>query len=293
MKRFAICLAISLFFPTVVSSGALDSWYTDVPEHSVYYDGIFFMTDAQYISGYDNGTFLPNEEVNRVEALKMIFEFAGLGFVDLETPVTFSDTATSEWYNDYLSSAVHLGIVSGYPDGTFLPENPVNRAEAMKMLLLATERALPVAVDENWYSSYLEYAKLHATLIPDETGDYLPSQALTRGELADLIYRFANEPFTAQVEYGIGSYYGRSFDGHNTASGTPLDTDGFMAAHKTLPFGTIVRITNLANNQSVDVTVVDRGPYTENYIIDLTPTAFEQIGNLSAGILNVRLEVLQ
>jgi rare lipoprotein A len=149
-----------------------------------------------------------------------------------------------------------------------------------------------VASDE-WFSAYIAYGSEHALLVPDSMGDYLPSAELTRGELADLIYRFKKEPYTSQVEYGIASYYGYSFDGHNTASGTALNAYGYMAAHKTLPFGTIVRITNLSTNTYVDVEVVDRGPYTEGYVIDLTPTAFEQIGSLSTGILNVRLEVLK
>lgn len=287
-----LSLALSFFAPHIVTSGALDSWYTDVPDHSVYYDGIFYMTQAELVTGYDDGTFLPDREVSRVEALKMILEYSAVeDSTTLE--LKFSDTDPDAWYNNYLSTALGLGIISGYPDGTFLPENTVNRVEALKMLLLATDRSLPEATDENWYSAYLNYAAQNAVLIPDANGNYLPGQALTRGELADLLYRFEKSPYTTQVEYGIGSYYGRSFDGHNTASGTALDTDGFMCAHKTLPFGTVVRVTNLANKQSVDLTVVDRGPYTDGYIVDLTPTAFEQIGSLSTGILNVRLEVLK
>ncbi len=294
MKRIGafLGLILSLSFAEPVTSGALDSWYTDVPDHSVYYDGIFYMSQAELVTGYDDGTFLPDQEVSRVEALKMILEYSAVE--DTTTvELSFLDTDPDAWYSNYISTALGLGIISGYPDGTFLPENTVNRVEALKMLLLATDRSLPEATDENWYSAYLNYATQNAVLVPDETGDYLPGLALTRGELADLIYRFDQAPFTTQVEYGIGSYYGRSFDGHNTASGTALDTDGFMAAHKTLPFGTVVRVTNLANNQSVDVTVVDRGPYTDGYIVDLTPTAFEQIGSLPTGILKVRLEVLK
>ncbi len=294
MKKFPLYLALtlSLLTPEPVTSGALDSWYTDVPDHHAYYEGIYYMTQAGWISGYEDGTFQATKEVSRVEALKMILEVAGIEFVDLEVPISYSDISQGVWYYDYLSTASSLGIVSGYSDGSFQPEGTLNRVEALKMLLLATDRQVPTVEEEHWYSAYLAYATLHALITPDETGDYLPGQTLTRGELADLIYRFKKEPYTGEVEYGIASYYGYSFDGHNTASGTPLDTEGFMAAHKTLPFGTIVRITRLDTLQTVEVTVVDRGPYTEGYIIDLTPAAFEQIASLSTGIVKVRLEVL-
>jgi len=293
-----LSLALSLFAPPVVTSGALDSWYTDVPEHSAYYDGIFYMTQGKYVDGYEDGTFLPDKEVTRVEALKMILSVTARESLKTDTDASgielnFTDLDPQAWYAEDLKTALSLNIISGYPDGSFLPNASVNRAEALKMLLLAADRSLPAPTDDSWYSSYLNYAKLNATLIPDASGDYLPAQALTRGELADLLYRFEESPFTEQVEYGIGSYYGRSFDGHNTASGTALDTDGFMCAHKTLPFGTVVRLTELADVNTVDVTVVDRGPYTDGYVVDLTPTAFEQIGSLSTGILKVRLEVLK
>ena len=302
MKRFdflIVGLVLAFLFPPVVTSGALDSWYTDIPDHQAYYDGIYYMTQADWVSGYEDGTFRPEDEVSRVEALKMILEVAGVVNMDISdnivTPLPvadFSDTEAGVWYEDYIKKAFELGIISGYSDGTFKPEANVNRAEALKMLLIATDTEDTAGIDP-WYLPYMEYAEEHVLIWPDASGDYIPDHALTRGELADLIYRFKKEPYTDTVEYGIASYYGYSFDGHNTASGTPLDAEGFMAAHKTLPFGTVLRITRLDTLQAVEVTVVDRGPYTEGYIVDLTPAAFEQIGSLSTGIVKVRLEVLK
>lgn len=301
MKKLGIIFGLFLFLMNAhpVTSGALDSWYSDVPDSYAYYDGIFYMTQAEYVSGYEDGTFKPENEVSRVEALKMILSVAEVESVDTSTvSVAFTDMDPGAWYDEYIRLALIFDIISGHPDGSFKPEDTVNRAEALKMLLIATGTVVPEEPENEeegsiWYELFMEYAKEHALIWPDSSGDYLPGATLTRGELADLIYRFKKEPYTTQVEYGIASYYGYSFDGHNTASGTPLDAYGTMAAHKTLPFGTIVRITNLDNMKTVDVEVVDRGPYTEGYIIDLTPGAFEQIGSLSTGILNVRLEVLK
>lgn len=296
MKPLALLstFALSILFAPGVTSGALSSWYTDVPENDTYYDGIYYMTQAGYVSGYEDGTFLPENPVSRVEALKMILEASEVELAWEET-VSYPDTTAEEWYMDYVNTAANKGIATGHADGNFKPLDTVNRAEALKMLILATDRKsdLPGVASDYWYSSYMGYGSEHALIVPDSSGDYLPGNSLTRGELADLLYRFKNEPYTNQVEYGIASYYGYSFNGHNTASGTPLDTYGNMAAHKTLPFGTVVRVTNLNTNTYVEVEIVDRGPYTEGYIIDLTPAAFEQIGALSTGILNVRVEVLK
>ncbi|OIP81039.1 hypothetical protein AUK45_02290 [Candidatus Peregrinibacteria bacterium CG2_30_44_17] len=77
-----------------------------------------------------------------------------------------------------------------------------------------------------------------------------------------------------------------------TASGEPFDETEMTAAHKTLPFGTYVRVTNLANNQTVEVKINDRGPYGEGRIIDLSKSAFKEIGALSTGVLNVEVEII-
>lgn len=297
MKSLALLstIVLSIVLAPGVTSGALSDWYSDVPDNLATHDGIYYMTQAGFVTGYEDNTFLPENPVSRVEALKMILSAAEVELVDPEYPAPFTDTDPTQWYQDYLDTSMSLEIISGHPDGTFKPLDTVNRAEALKMLILASDKKseLPGIASDEWYSAYMAYGSEHALIIPDSTGDYLPSATLTRGELADLIYRFKKEPYTSQVEYGIASYYGYSFDGRNTASGTALDAYGFMAAHKTLPFGTIVRITNLNTNTYVDVEVVDRGPYTEGYVIDLTPFAFEQIGTLSTGILKVRVEVLK
>lgn len=82
-------------------------------------------------------------------------------------------------------------------------------------------------------------------------------------------------------------------DGQQTASGEPFDPDGLTAAHKTLKFGTIVRVTNLANGKSVDVRINDRGPYVAGRCLDLARGAFVKIASVSAGVINARYEVLK
>lgn len=92
---------------------------------------------------------------------------------------------------------------------------------------------------------------------------------------------------------GTASWYGRYFHGKATASGEPFDMYQFTAAHRQLPLGTMVRVTNLKNGESVVVRVNDRGPVPKSRIIDLSYGAARMIGLSGAGIEPVRLDILE
>ncbi len=91
---------------------------------------------------------------------------------------------------------------------------------------------------------------------------------------------------------GRASWYGRRFHGRRTASGETFNAYSHTAAHRSLPFGTRVRVTNLNNGRSVVVRINDRGPYSGGRIIDLSRAAAEAIGMLRTGTAPVRVEVL-
>lgn len=95
-----------------------------------------------------------------------------------------------------------------------------------------------------------------------------------------------------QIQTGKASFYADKFDGTPTASGEKYRHNKMTAAHKTLPFGTRVRVTNLGNNKSVDVVINDRGPYVEDRIIDLSKAAAEELGFVNQGLATVKLEVI-
>ncbi len=94
------------------------------------------------------------------------------------------------------------------------------------------------------------------------------------------------------VELGRASYYHSRFHGSRTASGERYDETRLTAAHRTLPFGTRVRVTNLDNGRSVVVTIVDRGPFTRGRVIDVSRRAARKLGFLRDGTARVTLEVL-
>ncbi len=97
----------------------------------------------------------------------------------------------------------------------------------------------------------------------------------------------------AHAEYGKASYYGQEFHGRKTASGEVYDRGGLTCAHKDLPFGTRVKVTNLANNRSVVVRVNDRGPWVKGRIIDLSYAAAQKIDMIRDGIIEVKIEVVK
>ena len=95
-------------------------------------------------------------------------------------------------------------------------------------------------------------------------------------------------------EYGIASHYSiRTNGGTHTASGIPLRDDAYTFAHKTLPFGTIARITNLSNGKSVMVRATNRGPFIRGRIVDLSQAAASKLGFLKNGITKVRVDVVK
>jgi len=91
---------------------------------------------------------------------------------------------------------------------------------------------------------------------------------------------------------GIASWYGRQHHGKRTASGEAYDMNSLTAAHRTLPLGTRVRVTNLDNGRSVDVRINDRGPFAANRLIDLSYAAARRLGATGAGVFRVGLKTL-
>jgi rare lipoprotein A len=106
----------------------------------------------------------------------------------------------------------------------------------------------------------------------------------------------ANEPAVAvvgQTFRGFASYYADKFHGRKTSSGEVFDMNGFTAAHRTLPFGTKVKVTNLKNGKSIVVKINDRGPFKEERILDLSKAAAESIDMINDGVAEVDITVIE
>ena len=93
-----------------------------------------------------------------------------------------------------------------------------------------------------------------------------------------------------KVEKGMASWYGHAEEGRLTASGEPMDHQRLTAAHRSLPFGSVVQVINQKNGRSVQVTINDRGPFERGRIIDLSPVAAAQLGMQRKGVAPVLIK---
>ena len=99
-------------------------------------------------------------------------------------------------------------------------------------------------------------------------------------------------PGPPRAEVGLASYYHGSLQGRHTASGTHYDGRAMTCAHRTLPFGTVLRVTEVESGRSVVVKVTDRGPFTKGRIVDLSMAAARALGIVDRGLVRVRLEAV-
>ncbi len=101
------------------------------------------------------------------------------------------------------------------------------------------------------------------------------------------------ERTATKISTGVVSWYGDKFHGRKTASGERYDKHELTAAHKSLPFGTKVKVTNIRNGKSVVVEINDRGPYAKSRVLDLSQAAFSEIGHTNTGVMQVEYEIIK
>ena len=272
-------LTCSLILSMLVAQVALATpSFSDVNETTVYDDSITWMAENGVIQGYPDGTFGPDQCVNRAELLKMLYLTAEK---DIDTANTdnniFSDTSIDEWYFPYVSQAVADGTVEGYEDGTFKPGQCVNRAEAIKMAILEfNDGEIPSYIEENmgfaidssqWYAEYLYPAIFnslvgleHVTPAGTDISDFHPGESMTRKEVAEMLYRmktvkdneldFYTENYTPN---NIGT-----FVYHNSEYKFSLDfpyaweTAGFITSNRSIDWG------DIGTNDSIDFGLTDQ-----------------------------------
>ena len=130
----------------------------------------------------------------------------------------------------------------------------------------------PESKDTVWAEDYFEEKKTKPAVITKE------------GDASNYKWK----PFKTNAK---ASYYHKMFNGRMTANGEIFQNSEISAAHKTLPFGTMLKVTNRRNGNSIVVRINDRGPYIKGREIDLSKSAFDSIGKISRGILDVDIEI--
>ena len=206
MKRFARIVGMLTLLGLPSLALAAQQSFSDLPVNSPVYAAAEYLKANGILQGYEDGTFRPDRPVNRAEVMKAIV-LQRVSMSDLEktgSGTSFSDVKSDAWFAPYVEQAyVRLRIIDGPPKTrTFMPQRPVTRAEFLKMLLLAYdvdplssygELTFPLADDvrsaDEWYYPYARYALTSSMLTP-KSGMLEPGKELTRGDIADMLYRF-------------------------------------------------------------------------------------------------------
>ncbi|MBA4337111.1 hypothetical protein C0416_05080 [bacterium] len=189
MKRLIVLpLLFGIFILFAPSVNALDMPFSDHIGHR-WQSGIEFVYNRGIVQGYPDGTYQPNRTLNRAELLKVIvassFDEGSYGSYGSES--CFDDVSANEWYTQYVCFGKAQGIVEGYDDGTFRPDQNVNFVEALKIMFKGMDVSLTSSNENPWYQKYYDTAESNY-LVPYELTDRY-SNNFSRAQAAEVIMR--------------------------------------------------------------------------------------------------------
>ena len=179
---FAIMALMAALLPAMDAAGA----FSDVEFNHPNVDAINYLQSNEIVEGYDDGTYKPDENINRAEFLKIVM---GATEYEPEGKDCFEDVG-DDWYSPYICKAVELEFVEGYDDGTFRPKDEINFAEASKMVANLLGLELDEDNNDNWFHGFV-VALEGLRAIPASVENF--SKVLTRGEMSDMIFRIDSE----------------------------------------------------------------------------------------------------
>lgn len=197
---FSLCITFGLITGGIQTAFA--GQFSDISEDHPYYSAIESLAHVGVLEGYDDGTFRPDQLVNRAEALKIILTSEGVQIDKGLYSTGFFDVPLDSWYAGFVMEGLFRAIVSGNPDGSFAPARNVNEAEYLKMTLITSEIDLSqhenissaIAIDVQpgqWYTPYMSYAKTVGLIFPNLDDTLEPGKQLNRGECAQITYKLA------------------------------------------------------------------------------------------------------
>jgi len=183
MKYFLSFLSVFLLAPV---------WaFSDVAPSNPAFEAIEFLSANEIVNGYNDGTFRPNENINRVAFLKLLIEGDSQNRSCTNKAFSFSDTESGAWYDQYLQRAANCGFVKGYPDGSFRPAAPINHAEAAKILynvyqsdIDSSATASCAGQTSTWFKPFT--CALEKSGVSPRT--LVPEQSLTRADMARMVF---------------------------------------------------------------------------------------------------------
>jgi len=283
-----VILSAFISFP-VLANSAIFPFFFDVPSGHKNFSAIATLKSEGIINGYQDGSFHPDQLVSRAEALKILFAGSQVPVPKSIETRPFPDVSVHDWFAVYTEEGKKREIIKGRGSGNFEPTATINRAEALKMLILVNAVSLSpvlkapykdVPVDA-WFAPYFEDAKQRGIFDAGENDAVDPSQNITRGELAELIYRYRrNEERKSTDLVGMTSWYGGQVDGDPQ----------YIAAHRTREIGSKIKVTDYATGKSVVLKITGRGPFLPGRILDISKAAFSEISDLGKGVTLVEIE---
>jgi hypothetical protein len=184
--------------------------FSDVQSNDYFYAAVKDLSERNIIKGYQDGTFRPYETVTRAQAAKMLALTLGLETSNVQNP-EFTDVKTSDWYYGPVAALVNAGIIKGYDDQTFRPNDTLTRAQMAKMIALGFHLG-ETSVDKfsdvknsDWYSGYVGSLVEKEITTGTTPTTFSPNKQITRGQMAAFLYRTEQAENSVQAKQKIES----------------------------------------------------------------------------------------
>jgi hypothetical protein len=167
---------------------------SDIEKEAWYASFVYELMDWGVIKGYPDGTYRPGNLINRAEMAKIAVILFSIPLPDSVTSNPFPDVPKDAWFAPYVAAAKEAGVIDGYPDGKFQPSGSVNRAEAMKILTIASGVSLSNVISANfpdvnnreWYSPYVNFSGKKGVVSGYADGKFKPGNNINRAEIAKM-----------------------------------------------------------------------------------------------------------
>lgn len=298
-----LILSILIFSQNSQQTFAEDSTFYDVSINHKNYTAINNLYRRWIIWWYSDWSFKPENNLNRVEALKILLLSASIEISDdISNVLAFKDISKDAWYFKFIATAQSLWIINWYSDWNFKPWNTVNLAESLKMLLEANSVNYEKNVSEApfydvpktaWFSWYFDYAKKNNLLDWPNDWKINPWKNINRAEFSEIIYRFLENKKQIAQNAKLAIPYFKSDEWKETMSWEiykPWELTAWISWYN---FWANLLITNIDTWESVIVKVNDRWPEMQDKEIKLSKKAFDSIANWKDKILNVKIEEIE
>ena len=298
--------------------------FTDVDDLSWYAPFLKEAILRDLVNGYSDGTIKPTKTITKAEFFTILYRLVPKEFKNDPLPAEIaSDVPTDSWFADGMHFGIENKLINLNENAETNSQIELNRGHIAFFLYNYSEwldnKLNPSSEAENDSNENQEENDNSAETEEENSTNETPSEteedestneptdedssteettddtSETSPE-TDTTTNISSDPAQFVIGYsetGQASYYGENFTGHTTASGDLHNPTELVAAHKTIPFNTIIKVTNLDTGLWVKVRINDRGPYVEGRVIDLSYSAFDAIASPSAGLANVQIEIVE